>query len=85
MVSPGDTSYNPNSRYAVSMSKEAGSTNAYNFIELQQSVPNLVAGQTYRIEFSWKYDTDVDSDDICSTFVVFWGIGLANVSQGPCA
>lgn len=79
MVSPGDTRNGAASNYAVSISKDIGSTDGYSFLELQQSVPNLVAGQTYRIEFSWKYDMDADSNDVCAIFVNFWGIQLAYV------
>ncbi|KAH6629129.1 hypothetical protein C7974DRAFT_181793 [Boeremia exigua] len=77
--SPGHSRNGVTSKFAASMSKEAGSLGGYGWTGIAQATPDLKAGQTYRIEFSWKYTVDVDADDQCRTFVNFWGIGLANL------
>lgn len=81
--SPGHVRSGVNSKYGVAVSKEAGPINGYGFSEVQQAAPNLQPGQTYRVEFSWKYTVDVDSSDVCNTFVNFWGIQLAQVQNPP--
>lgn len=80
VVSPGHSRSGVVSNWAAKVSKPAGVTTGYSFSELQQMVPTLVTGQTYRIEFSWKYTAEVDSTDVCSTFIAFWGLSIANVS-----
>jgi hypothetical protein len=80
IVSPGGDQDGAISNFAARIDKAAGVTTGYSFSELQQMTPEFVTGQTYRIEFSWKYTADTDSDDNCSTFFDFWGVQLANVS-----
>ncbi|KAF9698053.1 hypothetical protein EKO04_004265 [Ascochyta lentis] len=79
VVSPGHSRSGVTSNWAVQMSKSAGTTTGYSFSQLQQNAANLVSGQTYRIEFSWKYSADVSSSDVCSTWVSFWGVRIANL------
>ena len=81
VVSPGHVRSGVTSNYALSMSKEAGVTTGYGFSSVSQAIPHVVAGQTYRFEFSWKYTVDVDSKDVCSAGISFWSIQLANVCQ----
>ncbi|KAF3042702.1 hypothetical protein E8E12_008323 [Didymella heteroderae] len=81
IVSPGHSRDGVTSNYAAQISRDAGTVSGYAFSRYDQRVPNMVAGQTYRWEFSFKYSTDVPdgAQDNCEFTVGLWSVGLAGL------